>query len=424
MILPGGVRFNWRKFIIAFVVIYTIFYVFTLPSWFKSLFQTKSEITMIMKIGHSRLVHPNITDIKINTDSKKSKNNTNVKHTINETKPASKESFLFVYKGQNLYITDVLTAPGMPNLKERLKTPKMTSVKRIFSESDFREANLGGCPDWKCEITYDHNNANAFINAYPPANTSFNGYVLFSTQESPVNYGAPSGSDFNMSIGFRHDSPTASPYVASESSFPKSQPLRKTLGAVWFVSHCTTNSKRESLVSSLKKYFNVDSFGACARYQCPKLDKCENKINTEYHFYMALENSICKDYITEKLWHQSYLNTVIPVVLKRKLVEPYVPPNSFIAFDDYKSVKEMAEHMKKLMNNKTEYIKYFDWRQKYEVIFLDGKNHDKLERPWGLCQLCRLLHLNPLSQYRIDNMDEYWKNTCEVDGQLAKEILN
>lgn len=75
-----------------------------------------------------------------------------------------------------------------------------------------------------------------------------------------------------------------------------------------------------------------------------------------YHFYLALENSICVDYITEKLWNQGYGYTVIPIVLKRKLIEPYTPPNSFIAFDDYKSAKEMATHLKQLMDNKTEYM--------------------------------------------------------------------
>lgn len=55
------------------------------------------------------------------------------------------------------------------------------------------------------------------------------------------------------------------------------------------------------------------------------------------------------------MWYQGYSHTVIPIVLKRKLVEDYVPPNSFIAFDDYASIKDMGEHLKRLMNNKTEY---------------------------------------------------------------------
>lgn len=70
---------------------------------------------------------------------------------------------------------------------------------------------------------------------------------------------------------------------------------------------------------------------------------------------MALENSICQDYITEKLWNQGYSHTVVPIVLKRSLVEPYVPPKSFIAFDDFETVQDLADHLKYLMSNKTAY---------------------------------------------------------------------
>lgn len=71
---------------------------------------------------------------------------------------------------------------------------------------------------------------------------------------------------------------------------------------------------------------------------------------------MALENSLCRDYITEKLWGNSFRYTVVPIVLKREIVEPYAPPNSFIAFDDFKSVREMGEYLNMLMKNKSEYM--------------------------------------------------------------------
>ena len=71
---------------------------------------------------------------------------------------------------------------------------------------------------------------------------------------------------------------------------------------------------------------------------------------------MSLENSICEDYVTEKLWNQGYSHTVVPIVLKRSIVEPYAPPNSFIAFDDYKTIEEMAKHLNYLMENKEEYL--------------------------------------------------------------------
>ncbi|VDO25955.1 unnamed protein product, partial [Heligmosomoides polygyrus] len=108
---------------------------------------------------------------------------------------------------------------------------------------------------------------------------------------------------------------------------------------------------------------------------------------SSYHFYIAFENSICKDYITEKLWNQGYLRDVVPLVLKRSIVEPFVPPNSFIAADDFSDPKHLAAHLHYLMNNKTAYAEYFSWRREYKVVFLNGHYHDGLERPWGFCQV-------------------------------------
>ena len=33
------------------------------------------------------------------------------------------------------------------------------------------------------------------------------------------------------------------------------------------------------------------------------------------------------------------------------------------------------------------FSEYFNWRSDYKVVFLDGKIHDALERPWGFCQV-------------------------------------
>ncbi|VDL78545.1 unnamed protein product [Nippostrongylus brasiliensis] len=89
---------------------------------------------------------------------------------------------------------------------------------------------------------------------------------------------------------------------------------------------------------------------------------------------------MCEYYITEKLWKHGYMHL-------RSIVEPFVPPYSFVAVDDFSSPKELAEYMSYLIANKTAYLEYFEWRRDYRVIFLDGRDHNRLERPWGLCQV-------------------------------------
>ncbi|KAK6017403.1 hypothetical protein OSTOST_17078, partial [Ostertagia ostertagi] len=67
------------------------------------------------------------------------------------------------------------------------------------------------------------------------------------------------------------------------------------------------------------QYYPVDTYGACARTTTPTCERggyCEAMLDTHYHFYLSFENSICKDYITEKLWNHGYMHYVVPIVLK------------------------------------------------------------------------------------------------------------
>nr|CDJ96722.1 Glycosyl transferase domain containing protein [Haemonchus contortus] len=197
----------------------------------------------------------------------------------------------------------------------------------------------------------------------------------------------------------------------------------KTKGAAWFVSHCGTNSKREVYVQDLTKFFPVDIYGRCGRLNCARGGKCENMLDKDYHFYVAFENSICKDYITEKLWNQGYQRDIVPLVLKRSLVEPFVPPNSFIAADDFNNTEDLATYLHYLMKNKTAYAEYFAWRREYKVVFLNGKYHDALERPWGFCQLCRLLWEKPRPTFSIGDFKAWWDQSCEPDGALVERLV-
>ena len=103
---------------------------------------------------------------------------------------------------------------------------------------------------------------------------------------------------------------------------------------VWFVSHCGTPSGREKYVKILRDYIGVDIYGKCGRNKCGRVknvevkysvdeDPCFTMVNSRYKFYISFENSICKDYITEKTYNALKLNT-IPIVLGKLILQIFL----------------------------------------------------------------------------------------------------
>jgi hypothetical protein len=101
----------------------------------------------------------------------------------------------------------------------------------------------------------------------------------------------------------------------------------------WFVSHCDTLSKRELFVKQLQNYIPVDIFGGSGPLKCPRRssgeDPCLKMLNTTYKFYLSFENSLCNDYITEKLWVMMKLDA-IPIVLGGADYAAILPKHSYI----------------------------------------------------------------------------------------------
>lgn len=44
-----------------------------------------------------------------------------------------------------------------------------------------------------------------------------------------------------------------------------------------------------------------------------------------------------------------------------------MPSGSYIAVDDYAKMSDLVDHLKRLMNDTTAYMSYFDWMQNYEL---------------------------------------------------------
>ena len=92
---------------------------------------------------------------------------------------------------------------------------------------------------------------------------------------------------------------------------------RKLAAAI--ISNCNDNSARREYVSEMQKYAPIDVYGRCGQ-ECTKIlpngtTFAANCIDVQdFKFYLAFENSVCDEYITEKFFQQLRSNT-IPVVL-------------------------------------------------------------------------------------------------------------
>jgi len=151
----------------------------------------------------------------------------------------------------------------------------------------------------------------------------------------------------------------------------------KTRYVAWVASHCY--EQRDSIVAALIRHIPIDIYGKCGRkfQQNRKCDRysenCENLLS-QYKFVLAFENSLCKDYVTEKYWNAVYRGSIPIVYGGSSYDSKLVVPNSFINVHDFKSISELAKHISYVNKSQKAFLSYQRWRMKYVIDF---KPHDR-----------------------------------------------
>ena len=109
--------------------------------------------------------------------------------------------------------------------------------------------------------------------------------------------------------------------------------------ALALISNCVKH--RLELVRKLRKYIDVDIYGKCGKH-CKPRDSCFSLI-PQYKFYLAFENIMCKDYLTEKSITNAIEKNTVPVIVSgANLSNPtIIPPKSFINARNFKTAKEL-----------------------------------------------------------------------------------
>ena len=179
----------------------------------------------------------------------------------------------------------------------------------------------------------------------------------------------------------------------------------KTRTVLWAVSNCITPSRRERYVKELKRHIKVDIVGKCGDGVCrPRSHSCYEMFK-KYKFYLSFENSLCTDYITEKLWSRMEQG-ILPIVLGGANYKAYLPAHSYIDVRDFASPKALAKYLHKLDHNDNLYNEYFVWRQHYTC-------HRDLPGNDLLCNICRFMNDNLNKVNIIPDVNKFWsKDTC------------
>ncbi|KAJ2941176.1 hypothetical protein O0L34_g10408 [Tuta absoluta] len=191
----------------------------------------------------------------------------------------------------------------------------------------------------------------------------------------------------------------------------------KEFAAIWIASNCFTNSKRETLYNTInfalkRKNFKVDSVGVCGLIQCPLDLELEClKHMYKYYFYFAFENSLAKDFVTEKVV-KAVRNYVVPIVFGDADYNRFLPPHSYINAMTLGAEKtaKLIEHLIE-KKNKNEYLDYFRWRNHYD--FQQNDRH--------VCRICELLNTDVTKTYR--DFRNWWNpESLKAFGAKPKKV--
>ncbi|CAI5686397.1 unnamed protein product [Oreochromis niloticus] len=205
---------------------------------------------------------------------------------------------------------------------------------------------------------------------------------------------------FNLTLSYHLDSNILAPYGAmlpaeGEENFV---PPSKNKLVCWIVSNWNPGHVRVKYFNELQKHVKVQAYGQAFGKHISDNDFMPTI--TSCKFYLSFENSVHKDYITEKLFNPLSVGTV-PVVLgpTRQDYEKIVQGDAFIHVDDFSSPKDLADYLLLLDKNEEMYLRYFEWRRHFKVKqFLFTAEH--------ACMACDYLRKH--KEYKAFNDLDTW----------------
>lgn len=132
------------------------------------------------------------------------------------------------------------------------------------------------------------------------------------------------------------------------------------------VSNCNSQGGREKVLRYLMDNMEVHSMGKCFHNINGVDGEHVLKQLQIYLYAFAVENAVCKDYVTEKFFRSLAVGSV-PVVVSlkgRPAYDRYAPNNqSFIDLAAFPSLDSAIKHLKETAMSKDAYMKYHQYRR-------------------------------------------------------------
>ena len=164
---------------------------------------------------------------------------------------------------------------------------------------------------------------------------------------------------------FKDKQPEKDPWSTNNIQTPHLPFSNVKKAGIFIARNCASKSKREDLVRFLMRHLPIDSVSSCLNnvHMTPSEKKDKGKMMRRYAFYLAFENEITKDYITEKLWW-TFSAGVLPIYFGAPNANDHVPEHSMVNVHDYPDRIKLVEHLKQILNDEALYDSYHAWRYK------------------------------------------------------------
>ena len=184
--------------------------------------------------------------------------------------------------------------------------------------------------------------------------------------------------------------------------------VHNNLLSVW-ISNCNARERLDLLQQLATEGITYTSYGSChhtihnqqAQYPTPWDGVEDNiyKLAAQHMFFYAAENSKCRGYVTEKVYHGLVAGS-IPIYFGTNDAKHMVPTNSTIFASDY-TARALVQHMRSIATDPAVYDRYMAWRQRPLEPHMR-----RMMRPsdtWK-CELCEAVH-NRVPRHT-------WKSYC------------